>query len=197
MNTTEALIQALIADGWTRPGEHRAAGAGEPGPELTSRDGLLTTSVLAAQEGCSLLLTAKTVRRPETRRHGWQAQLDAVPLPVALAAITAAGEDPAVSPGPSTEVLLAAAGWHEQPDDEPDDEDGDGEGVFEFYNSLDGGPLYRAWASPDGTGHVEWFGPDNDPAFWSIKRATSERGNWARLTHHAPAAVIAALALSD
>jgi len=145
-----------------------------------------------------MLLTAKTVQRPDLRRRGWQAQLDRLPLPVALAAIAAAGQEPDASWPTGAELLLTAAGWHEQPaeDDEFDDEDEDEQGVFEFHDSLDDAFLYCAWASPDGTRQVQWFGPDEDPAHWSITRATGERSNFIHLTHYAPAAVIGALALT-
>jgi hypothetical protein len=198
-NTTEPLTQALTAQGWTPTGEHPAAMPGARSRELTSRDGLLTAWVSAVPGGCSILLTAKTVQRPDLRRRGWQAQLDALPLPVVLAAIAAASEEPTASWPTRAERLLTDAGWHEQPaeDDEFDDEDEDEQVVFEFHDSLDDAFLYRAWATPDSTRQVQWFGPDDDPAHWSIRRAAGERSHHTHLTHYAPAAVIAALALTD
>lgn len=195
MNTTEPLAEALTAEGWTSSGGHGAARPGGCSRELTSRDGLLTAQISAAPEGISILLTAKTVRRPEMCRRGWQAQLEGVPLPVALAVIAAAGEEPAASWPAGAASLLTAAGWRER--DEPDEDFEDEDGAFEFYDSVDETLQHCAWASPDGTSSVEWFGPDEDPAFWSIARDTAGRRTRTRATHHAPAAVIAALALAD
>lgn len=198
MNTTGALPEALIAEGWTSTGKNRAAaGHEERCRELRSRDGLLTVWVSTSPSGSSILLTAKVVNRPGMRRRGWQAQLDRLPEPVALAAITAAGLEPADSWPTGAESMLTAAGWQPKPDADESDDDPDEQGVFEFYDSLDDAFLHFAWASPDGTRSVEWFGPDDDPAFWSIDRPGGERRPFARLTHYAPAAVIAALALTD
>lgn len=180
---TATVTQALLADGWTYVCEvHTHPVSGEV-HQLASPDGYLELHMHDVSRGlCFVTLTART--RGDKARRFWNAQI-AMSAPIALAVISAARQATSTANPDSIEPLLAAAGWHERHDD-PDPED-DGEG----------GPLIRTWAAPDGTRSVTWFGPDDDPAFWSIDRPALDSGGIsARLTHHTPAHVIAAAALT-
>jgi hypothetical protein len=189
------VAQTLLADGWTYT--HDIAtdpGGGTQVHQLASLDGALTLNVHDVSDGlCLSTLTARSVRTGGKRRRFWSAQFSA-PLPIALAVITAARQATTISHPDSVESLLTAAGWRERPD-EPDEDLEDDYDYDDDYEDEDG-PQIRTWGAPNGDRWVTWFGPDDDPAFWDVDRITS--GNTrARLTQHTPAAVIAAVALTD
>ncbi|HTJ72616.1 MAG TPA: hypothetical protein VL551_34075 [Actinospica sp.] len=186
---TAAIARTLRADGWTNALDERAepAQSREIRP-MASPDGTLNLHAREVSGGrCFTVLTgARTAGR---RRRSWSAELFA-PSSVVLAVISAAGQAGTCSDPGSIEAHLEAAGWHEQHDESDEDPD---EGIDD-----EGGPLVRTWASPDGARSVTWYGPDDDPAFWSIYRSRPEGGGIrARLSQHAPAPVIAAAALAD
>lgn len=193
--STAAIARALLADGWTNDPDYRAEPAqGGESRHMKSPDGTLSLLAHDVSDGrCFAMLTAAKVRAGGKRRRSWQARLDAAPASVALAVISAARQADTSSDTDSIEPLLAAAGWHEQPEDL--DEDLDDE--FDDYDDEDG-PVIRTWAAPDGARSVTWYGPDNDPAFWGVARSRAEGGAIsALLTQHTPAQVIAAVALAD
>jgi hypothetical protein len=191
---TAAIARALLADGWTHGLDDRTEPAqGGEIRHLESLDGTLRLLAHDVSDGrCFAVLTAATVRTDGKRRRSWQARLEAAPASVALTVISAARQAGTSSDPGGIEPHLAAAGWHER----PDDLDEDLEDEFDDYD--EDGPLIRTWAAPDGARSVTWYGPDDDPGFWSVDRPRAEGGGIsARLTEHAPAPVIAAVALAD
>ena len=187
------LARALLADGWSDANERRTDPVwGSEIHRLDSPDGALTLQTNdISPECCLAVLTARPVRTPGRRRRSWCADLT-VPLPVALAVITAARQPTRTScccPG-GIEPLLTAAGWHERLDDLDDDEEFDDED----------GPTIYSWAAPDDSRSVTWYGPDDDPGFWSVENLRPHDGTTRehlRFTQDTPAPVIAAAALAD
>ena len=188
-----ALTRALLADGWSAAHEiHTDPVWGSEIHRLDSPDGCLNLQANdVSSECCLIVLTARLVRTLGRRRRSWCAEL-AVPVPVALAVITAARQPTRTScccPG-GIEPVLAAAGWQERNDDLDEDDD--------QFDDEDGPAIY-SWAAPDDSRSVTWYGPDDDPAFWSVERPDPHDGTRAhlRFTQDTPAPVIAAAALTD
>jgi hypothetical protein len=200
-NCTAALARNLLADGWT----HVRDGRTEPAPgaevhELASPDGRLRLDAARYSDGrMTARLSARPVRTGPVHSPGWEADLHEVPLPVALAAVKAAA-DPDLDAGtqhaqPFGEdtgphlvgALLTAQGWEVETEPEED---------------RDGRITEIEWVLPDGGRAVCWSVEDRlGTAGWSITRwRCDERTRHATDTYasaHTPAAVIAALALTD
>jgi len=193
-----ALARALLADGWSYAHDIGTDPAwGTEIHQLHSPDGCLNLHANdVCTQCCLVMLTGSSVRASGKRRRSWSAQLT-VPLPVALAVIAAARQPAATRTPDSVGALLSAAGWHERDDDL--DEDDDVEEDDDEFDDEDG-PLIRTWAAPDGARSVTWFGPDDDPAFWSVERPHPQDGTTRahfQFSQHTPAPVIAAAALTD
>ena len=179
---TEALTSSLLAAGWSYTCEVRT----EPQwrtqiHELASPDGRLHIHASRHRDGFLIAsLAAEAVRTDPGRRPGWMAELHEVPLPVALAAITAASEENGFAP--CVQDALTAHGWTRRED------------ITERDRVLE-----RAWDSPNRTRTVSHLPGDKfEPGYWLVGRPGPDRRNAeTQISLHAPAAVIAALALTD
>jgi hypothetical protein len=189
---TAAMARVLLADGWTNDPDYGTEPVrGGEIRQLASPDGTLSLRARDVSDGrCFAVLTAARVRTDGKRRRSWSAELY-VPSSVALAVIGAARQVGA-SPDPGgIEPYLAAAGWHERPEDPEEDLDDE----FDDYDQN--GPLIRTWDAPDGARWVNRYNPADAPAYWIVYRSLAGGDVAVRLTQHAPAPVVAAAALAD
>ncbi|NUR31154.1 MAG: hypothetical protein HOV83_35805 [Catenulispora sp.] len=178
---TTALTAALLADGWTYTHPVRT----EPQRrtrihELASGDGRLNLDAAEFPDGhMTAQLSVEAVRIGPGRRPGWMAELHAVPLPVALAAITAASGN---GSNPCVQDVLTAYGWTQRED------------ITERDRVLE-----RAWDSPDGTRTVSHLPGDRfESGYWLVGRPGPDgRHAETQISLQTPAAVITALALTD
>jgi len=186
VDRTTELTTALLDQGWTYTREvHTEPYQRGQVHELDSPDGALhIDAVRYPHYGFHLArLSADAVRTDPGRRPGWMADLHHVPLPAALAAVTAAADpaDPAQS-GAEVAAALAKHGWKQRED------------ITERGRVLE-----RAWDSADSTRTVSWFpADDHDLGGWTVSRPGShELPDDSHISQHTPAAVITALALTD
>lgn len=181
---TEALTSSLLAAGWSYAREVRTDPLSRSQiHELASPDGRLHIHASRHRDGFLIAsLSADAVRTDPGRRPGWMAELHEVPLPIALAAAQAA--DPDARPARLAEVAAALTerGWTQRED------------ITERDRLLE-----RAWDSPDRTRALSHLPGDKfEPGFWLVGRPGPD-GKHAetQISLHTPAAVIAALALTD
>ena len=180
---TAALTSALTEQGWTYTREPYA----EPQfrleiHPLDSPDGRLHIDASRHRDDgfMTARLSAEAVRTDPGRRPGWMAELHEVPLPVALAAITAASGENDFDP--CVQDVLTAHGWTRRED------------ITERERVLE-----RAWDSPDRTRTVSHLPGDNfEPGYWLVGRPGPDgKPAESQISQYTPAAVITALALTD
>ena len=199
-----ALTDALTAQGWTYLRDVYT----EPQwrsqiHELQSPDGRLRLDASRYPDGHMIArLSAEAVRTGPKRRPAWMTDLHEVPLATALAAIKSAS-GPELEPddnarlaqafgqniGPHlVEAQLRAHGWEESEDPETD---------------RDGCITEIEWESENGEHHVLWHAEDQfDSGGWTVTCWRTDEQGISRTadtqaSQYTPAAVIAALALTD
>jgi hypothetical protein len=186
IDATAALTTALLGQGWAYTNPVRTERQWRSRiHELASPDGRLSLDASAFPDGHMIArLSAEAVRTGPGRAPGWMADLHEVPLPVALAAVTAAADldrppHPAVV---AVTAALAGVGWAQHTD------------VTERGRLLE-----RQWESPDGQRFVRWCPADrDDEGGWTVERHRPDgEAAETHISQHTPAAVITALALTD
>jgi hypothetical protein len=179
-----ALTATLVAQGWTYLREiYTDPQWRSQVHELQSPNGLLRLDASKFPNGNTIArLSAEAVCTDPNRAPGWMVDLHEVSLAVALAAVKAA-TGPSGAPYPTqvaVSAALSAQGWRQPPD------------VIERSRLIE-----RVWESPDGERYVSWNPADlHDEGGWSVGRPGPSNAP-TQISQHTPAAVIAALALTD